>query len=56
MESGSVASRLSGSQWRLWALVPVAALVGAVALFVSTGGSLLELVTPTLSGAPSIQS
>jgi len=44
MESGSVASRLSGSQWRLWALVPVAALVGAVALFVSTGGSLLELV------------
>src|SRR5262245_63370220 len=44
MESGSVATRLGGAQWRLWALVPIAALVGAVALFVSTGGSLLELV------------
>ena len=44
MESGSVASRLSGTHWRLWALVPIAALVGAVALFVSTGGSLIELV------------
>jgi zinc transporter, ZIP family len=44
MESGSVASKFAGSQWRLWALVPIAALVGAVALFVSTGDSLLELV------------
>ena len=44
MESGSFAARLGGAHWRLWALVPIAALVGAVALFVSTGGSLLELV------------
>jgi zinc transporter ZupT len=44
MESGSLAARLGGAHWRLWALVPIAALVGAVALFVSTGGSLLELV------------
>ena len=44
MESGSVATRFGGTHWRLWALVPIAALVGAVALFVSTGGSLLELV------------
>jgi len=44
MESGSVATRFGGAHWRLWALVPIAALVGAVALFVSTGGSLLELV------------
>ena len=44
MESGSFAARFGGAHWRLWALVPIAALVGAVALFVSTGGSLLELV------------
>ncbi len=44
MESGSVAGKLGGARWRLWALLPIAALVGAVALFVSTGGSLLELV------------
>jgi zinc transporter ZupT len=44
VESSSVAGRLGGAHWRLWALVPIAALVGAVALFVSTGGSLLELV------------
>jgi ZIP family zinc transporter len=44
VESGSIASRLSGTQWRLWGLVPIAALVGAVALFVSTGGSLIGLV------------
>jgi zinc transporter, ZIP family len=44
VESGSVASRLSGTHWRLWGLVPIAALVGAVALFVSTGGSLIGLV------------
>ena len=43
MES-SFAARLGGAHWRLWALVPIAALVGAVALFVSTGGSLLGLV------------
>ena len=44
MESSSLAARFGGAHWRLWALVPIAALVGAVALFVSTGGSLLELV------------
>jgi zinc transporter ZupT len=44
VESGSFAARFGGANWRLWALVPIAALVGAVALFVSTGGSLLELV------------
>ena len=43
MES-SFAARFGGAHWRLWALVPIAALVGAVALFVSTGGSLLALV------------
>jgi zinc transporter, ZIP family len=42
--SSSLATRLGGAHWRLWALVPIAALVGAIALFVSTGGSLLELV------------
>jgi len=40
----SFAARWGGAHWRLWALVPIAALVGAVALFVSTGGSLLGLV------------
>ena len=44
MASSSLATRLGGAHWRLWALVPIAALVGAIALFVSTGGSLLELV------------
>jgi zinc transporter, ZIP family len=44
VESGSFAARFGGAHWRLWALVPIAALVCAVALFVSTGGSLLELV------------
>ena len=36
--------RLSGAHWRLWALLPIVALVGVVAIFVSTGSSLLELV------------
>ena len=44
MESGSFAGKLGRTHWRLWALLPIAALVGAVALFVSTGSSLLELV------------
>jgi zinc transporter, ZIP family len=44
VESGSLAARLSGAHWRLWALLPIVALVGAVAIFVSTGNSLLELV------------
>ena len=44
MESGSFAARLGGARWRLWALVPVLALVGAVSLFATTGDSLLNLV------------
>jgi ZIP family zinc transporter len=44
MESGSVATRLGGTRWRLWALLPVIALVGAVAIFVSAGDGLLGLV------------
>ena len=44
MESGSIAAKLGGARWRLWALVPVVALVGAVSLFTTTGGSLLDLV------------
>ena len=42
MESGTVAAR--GYGWRLWALVPVLVLVGAVSLVVSSGDSLFELV------------
>jgi len=44
VESGSIAAKLGGARWRLWALVPVVALVGAVSLFTTTGGSLLDLV------------
>ncbi len=44
MESGSIAAKLGGARWRLWALVPVVALVGAVSLFATMGGSLLDLV------------
>ena len=44
-EVGSVAApgRLRGG-WRLWTLVPILLLVGVVALFSSTGASLLDLV------------
>jgi ZIP family zinc transporter len=44
VESGSLAARFSGAHWRLWALLPIVALVGAIAVFVSTGSSLLDLV------------
>jgi zinc transporter, ZIP family len=45
MESSSLAAkRALLSRWRLWALVPVLLLVGAVSLFAATGGSLIELV------------
>jgi zinc transporter, ZIP family len=44
VESASIAAKLGGARWRLWALLPIAALVGVVALFVSTGSSLLDLV------------
>ena len=44
MEAGSLATRLGGARWRLWALVPILALVGAVSLFATMGNSLLDLV------------
>jgi ZIP family zinc transporter len=44
VEAGSLVTRLGGARWRLWALVPILALVGAVSLFATTGDSLLSLV------------
>jgi ZIP family zinc transporter len=46
MEAGSAArwNRNRLGAWRLWALVPILLLVGTVAVFVSTGSSLLDLV------------
>jgi zinc transporter, ZIP family len=44
MEAGALSAKLRGAGWRLWALVPLLALVAAVSLFASTGGSLLDLV------------
>ena len=45
MESGAVArAERRGAWWRLWALVPILLLVGAVSIFASSGGSLVELV------------
>jgi ZIP family zinc transporter len=44
MESGSLAARFSGAHWRLWALLPIVALVGAIAIFVSTCNTLIDLV------------
>ena len=41
METGSTAARAG---WRLWALVPVLLLAGAVGAFVWFGGSLVELI------------
>jgi zinc transporter ZupT len=41
----AVAARREGSvRWRLWALVPVVLLVGAVSLFVATGSSVTGLI------------
>jgi zinc transporter, ZIP family len=43
MEAGSAApERLGG--WRLWAFAPILLLVGVVAVFAATGGSVLDLV------------
>src|SRR5207344_1170416 len=42
MESGSVAPE--GARWRLWALVPILLMVGAVSLFAASGRSLVDLV------------
>jgi ZIP family zinc transporter len=46
VEAKSVGEGMRGALagWRLWALVPILLLVGAVSLFASQGGSLLELV------------
>jgi ZIP family zinc transporter len=35
---------LAGTKWRLWALVPIILLVGAVSLVSATGSSLVELI------------
>jgi ZIP family zinc transporter len=46
MEAGAAAAsrRFRLGAWRLWALLPILLLVGVVALFASTGASLLDLV------------
>jgi len=44
MESAAAARQRRAGWWRLWALVPILLLVGAVSLFVSAGGSLVDLV------------
>jgi zinc transporter ZupT len=44
MAATSAAERRSGGAWRLWALVPLLLLVGVVALFASSGTTLLDLV------------
>ncbi len=38
------APRLAGARWRLWALVPILALVACVSVFATAGGSLVDLV------------
>ena len=40
----------SGAGWRLWALVPLVLLVGVVALFAATGGSVLDLLGHAAAG------
>jgi zinc transporter, ZIP family len=44
MEAGAISARLRGAGWRLWALVPLLALVGAVSLVATTGSSMLDLL------------
>jgi zinc transporter ZupT len=44
VESSAFAERLTEGRWRLWALVPILLLVGAVSLFAGAGDSLLDLV------------
>jgi zinc transporter, ZIP family len=42
--SEAIANGGGFARWRLWALVPVVLLVGAVSLFAATGGSLVDLI------------
>jgi zinc transporter ZupT len=44
MAATSAAERRSAGAWRLWALIPLLLLVGVVALFASSGTTLLDLV------------
>jgi zinc transporter, ZIP family len=44
MAATSAAERRPGNAWRLWALIPLLLLVGVVALFASSGTTLLDLV------------
>jgi zinc transporter, ZIP family len=44
MEAGAISAKLRGAGWRLWAFVPLLALVAAVSLFTTTGGSLVDLL------------
>jgi ZIP family zinc transporter len=44
MTASSPTSVLAGRRWRLWALVPIVLLVGAVSIFAAAGGSLVDLV------------
>jgi len=44
MAATSAAEPRPGSAWRLWALIPLLLLVGVVALFASSGTTLLDLV------------
>jgi zinc transporter, ZIP family len=41
------AARGSAARWRLWAFIPLVALVGVVALFAAAGGSVLDLLGRT---------
>jgi zinc transporter ZupT len=44
MERAPAAPERLGARWRVWALVPILLLVGAVSLFATTGSSLVDLV------------
>ncbi len=44
MESGTLVGKGRVGRWRLWALVPILLLVGAVSIFASVGGPLVHLV------------
>src|SRR6266542_3081083 len=44
MERAAPGGERAGAHWRLWALLPILLLVGAVSLFATGGGSLIDLV------------